>query len=190
MSASPKADLILHPVRMRLLTELGQRHLTPGQMAERLPDIAQATLYRHLKALHDGGVLEIVAETPVNGATERTYRVKAGQSRLTPEELAQLSRDELLQAFQIFTANLLDHFAAYVRHSDGAQASADGLSFNLGVVYLSDAEREHLQTQLTELVGQMLHNPPSPERQRYTLASVVIPEAKPTASKASEETES
>ena len=62
-----KADLILHPARLRIMGELGGRQMTSRQLAIALPDMAQASLYRHIKALLDGGILEVVSEQAVNG---------------------------------------------------------------------------------------------------------------------------
>jgi hypothetical protein len=81
--AQTKSDLLLHPVRMRLVTELAGRQMTPGQLAAALPDVPQATLYRQINRLLEGGVFEVVAEQVVNGATERTYAVVGGGDRLS-----------------------------------------------------------------------------------------------------------
>lgn len=45
---SDVARLIGHPVRLRVIIALGGRTLTTKQLAEALPDVAQATLYRHV----------------------------------------------------------------------------------------------------------------------------------------------
>jgi Helix-turn-helix domain len=42
-----KAELILHPVRLKILQALvGDRVLSTRQLGQLLPDVAQATLYR------------------------------------------------------------------------------------------------------------------------------------------------
>lgn len=125
-------------------------------------------------------MLEVVAETPVNGALERTYQVVRGEDRLTASDLARLSLEEHLRYFSVFAATLIDDFAEYVRRADPSQLADDGMSYNRAVIYLSDAERAALHSALINLISQYISLPPSPERKRFTLASVIIPEGKKT----------
>lgn len=170
-----KVDLISHPIRMRLVAEMGQRELTTRQLANALPDIAQATLYRQIKKLHDGGMIEVVNEQIVNGATERTYALVGRMVRFTGDEAAELSAEDHSQLFSIFAAGLIDSFTRYVDGQDSAEFISDGLSYNQAVVYLSDEERDSFQRELITIVERVLTQPPAPERKRYTLSSVVIP---------------
>ncbi len=174
--ASTKSDLILHPVRLRLVTELAGRQMTPGQLAEALPDVPQATLYRQINRLLAGGIFEVVAEQMVNGATERTYRVAAGAGRLTASEMQTVSSEQHRRYFSTFAAALIDTFSRYVQQADPAMMAEEGLSYNRAVIYLSDSERKAFQEQIVKLVGSVMNNPPTAERKRYTLASVTIPE--------------
>lgn len=171
-----KSDLLLHPVRMRLVTELVGRQMTPRQLAAALPDVSQATLYRQIKRLLDGGVFEVVSEQVVKGATERTYGVVAGAERLTAVEMQSVTPEKHIRYFSIFAAALIDTFTRYVQQADPAQMAEDGLSYNRAVIYLTDEERAAFQEQIVNLVGSVMANQPAPERQRYTLASVTIPE--------------
>ena len=66
--APSRADLIMHPVRMRLLATLAHRQLTPRQLSQLLPDIPQATLYHHLGILTRAELLRVVSERQIRGA--------------------------------------------------------------------------------------------------------------------------
>ena len=171
-----RSDLLLHPVRMRLVTELAGRQMTPRQLATTMPSVSQATLYRHIKRLLNGGVFEIVAERVVNGATERTYGVVAGAERLSDDDMQAVSPEQHTRYFSTFAATLIDSFTRYVQQADPAAISDEGLSYNRAVIYLSVAERAAFQETIVNLVSKVMANQPSTERQRYTLASVVIPE--------------
>ena len=48
-------DLLLHPVRMRILLSLAGHELTSREISSRLPDVAHATLYRHIGKLEKAG---------------------------------------------------------------------------------------------------------------------------------------
>jgi hypothetical protein len=47
MAESPLDEILLHPVRMRIVVALAGRALTPGQLRAELTDVPQATLYQH-----------------------------------------------------------------------------------------------------------------------------------------------
>ncbi len=60
-----KAEVILHPTRLRLIQAFGAgRRLTAQQLAALVPDIPHASLYRHLHLLTHAGILAVVAERP------------------------------------------------------------------------------------------------------------------------------
>lgn len=174
--AQSKSDLLLHPVRIRLVTELAGRQMTPRQLAETMPDVSQATLYRQINRLLKGGVFEVVSEQIVNGATERTYGVVSGAARLTAVEMQSITPEQHIRYFSTFAAMLIDTFTRYVQQAEPDTLVDEGLCYNRAVVYLSEAERAAFQEQITNLVGSVMANQPTPERRRYTLASITIPE--------------
>src|SRR5262249_50986531 len=77
---SPRADLITHPIRARILGALMGRQLTIGQIALILPDVPVPSLYRHVRTLTEGGVLEAVSQQRVNGALTRVYATRKEQT--------------------------------------------------------------------------------------------------------------
>src|ERR1700761_6113480 len=94
------ADLLLHPVRLRIVQAfLGDRALTTGDLRAELPDVAPATLYRHVARLVDAGVLAVVAERRVRAATERTYVLRVPAATIGPDELEHMSAEDHRQAF-------------------------------------------------------------------------------------------
>ena len=50
-------ELVLHPVRLRIITALHGRKMTPGELAEDLPDVPQATLYRSARQSRTSGII-------------------------------------------------------------------------------------------------------------------------------------
>lgn len=174
--AERKADLLLHPVRLRIMTEIVGKALTPRQLAAALPDVPQATLYRQINLLLDGDILEVAEETPVSGAVERTYRLRQGAEGISREELRDLSDEDHLRYFNIFMASLIENFARYVQQRDPTHFEQDGMSYNRAVIYLNAEERAQFQREVMSLLSSVISNIPSPDRQRYTLASIVIPD--------------
>ena len=169
------ADLLLHPVRIRIVGEFSGRERSAGELAAALPDVPQTSLYRHLGLLVAAGVLEVVAQRATGGPAERVYRVAEGADRVPATELDGLSADRQRHYFSVYAASLIETLAAYAA-SPGARPSVDGLSYNRAVVNLSEDERAHFTQRFAELVGEMLAVPPAAHRRRYHIASSVIPE--------------
>lgn len=169
-----KANLILHPIRLRIVLALAGRQMTARQIAGALPDIAQATLYRHINALAKGGILEIVEERAVRGTSEKIYAVHKGAGRLSQDEMAQLSRDEHRRLFTTFVATLLGDFERYIER-ETFDLYADGVGYTQIPMYLTDAEFQELAMALNRVLAPYLANTPTPERRRRILTTVVLP---------------
>ena len=83
-----KSELVIHPVRMRILSVLASRPMTTKQLAAALPDVPPATLYRQVKRLLDGTAIEVVERRTINGIVESTYATVAGAARFDRAEFA------------------------------------------------------------------------------------------------------
>lgn len=170
-----RADLILHPVRLRvILAFLGGSRLTPQQVAAILPDVAQATLYRQIQRLYRGGALAVAAERRVRGAVERTYvLVEAGVS-LSAADLSRSSRDDHLLYFTAFAAGLIAQFEQYLQRTR-IDLVKDGVGYRQVVLSLSDQEVAEMAGALNAAVGRYLAYEPAPGRKRRLLATVLFP---------------
>lgn len=168
------AELLLHPVRLRIVQAfLGDRTLTTAQVRELLPDVSTATLYRQVATLADGGVLEVVEERRVRGATERTYRLRTEAARVGPEEARRLSPEEHRQAFTTFVAGVLDDFDHYLERQD-VDLGRDVVGYRKAALYLTDEEVLALVADLREVVSRRVSLPPE-GRTRRLLTTVLLP---------------
>jgi hypothetical protein len=170
-----RADLILHPVRLRIILAFtGGRRLTPQQVAGALPDVPQATLYRQIERLFLGGVLAIAAERRVRGAVERTYVLAEGGSSVSPEDFAKSSRDDHLGYFTAFAAGLIAQFEQYLERSE-IDLVNDGVGYREAVLNLTDEELMEMAGALNAAVGRFIAYEPRPGRKRRMLATVLFP---------------
>lgn len=170
------ADLLLHPVRLRILQALsGTSPLTTSQLHGRLPDVSPATLYRHVSALADAGVLEVAGEKRVRGAVERSYRLCEEKAVIDPAARATMTREEHRRAFTAFSAALLADFDRYLAH-DKADPAKDGVVYRQAAVWLTEEETITLVAQITELVTALAANTPGGGRARRYVSLVVTPD--------------
>jgi DNA-binding transcriptional ArsR family regulator len=170
-----KVELILHPVRMQIIQAVAGRQLTPAQFAEALPNVPQASLYRHIKKLAEGGVLSVVGEKQIRGAVEKSYALaNLAAVNLTPSDLEKATREEHFQLFTSFVISLLNEFGTYLRR-ESVDFLADGVGFRQVPLYLSDPEFMKLTMEINQVFMAYVYNQPAEGRKRRLFSTVVMP---------------
>jgi DNA-binding transcriptional ArsR family regulator len=173
------ADLLLHPIRLRVLQALaGGRRLSSGELATELDDVPTASLYRHIKTLADAGVLAVVEERPARGTPQRVYALVEGAANLSPADLAQATTEDHLRYFTVFLSGLLGSFGRYLQEGT-PDFVADGVGYRQVPLELTDQEFAELAGRLNAAVAPVLHNTPGPGRRRRMLTTVVMPDGRP-----------
>ena len=170
-------DILLHPIRLRIVQALVGNPMTPLRLKEQLGDVAQATLYRHLTQLTDAGLLEVVHERRVRGGVERTYGVGASAASLTQEELENATADDHLRYFATFVGTLLADFAAYLETSD-LDLAADRVGYRQVPLWLTDSEFDAMVAKMSGAVQECLGNERTPGRRRRLLNTIVTPDSR------------
>jgi DNA-binding transcriptional ArsR family regulator len=170
-----RADLIIHPVRMRIIIALNDRKLTPKQLAAELKDVAPATLYHHLNLLTNAGITRVVEERLVHGTLrEKLYTLSDDSTILSPEQIAGATKDELLQYFLVFVSKVIGDHARYLdRKEDGYYADA---GYQQRQVFLSDEEFVQFLQELNAVLLPWLKKEPAPGRRQHLLTTILIPE--------------
>ena len=168
------ADLLFHPVRMRIIVALARgARLTAQQLGEALADVPAPTLYRQLKKLHEGGVLEVVEERRVRGTVERVYALREHGTSLAAD-LAHATREDHMRYFTTFVASLLGDYARYLRR-DEIDPVADGVGYRQVVFHLTGDEFMRMAADLNRALVPYLALPPAPGRTRRVFSTIVMP---------------
>jgi hypothetical protein len=169
------ADLLLHPVRLRILQAfLGDRALTTSQLSAELADVPAASLYRHVARLVEGGALQVVAERRVRGAVERTYVLRQAGARVRANEIAAMQTDELRAMFIAFIASLLGDIDRYLSRGK-PDLIRDGVAFGIEGLWLDDGEFTEMMRELYQVLDGRRANLPGKGRHRRLLASMLLP---------------
>ena len=175
MAVTGSADLLLHPVRLRILQAfLGDRALTTTQLSAELSDVPAASLYRQVARLVDGGALQVVAERRVRGAVERTYVLRKAAARVRADEIAAMRTDDVRAMFMAFAAALLGDFDRYLQRGD-PDLIRDGVAFGIEGLWLDDSEFTEMMRDLYRVLDGRRANAPGKGRRRRLLASVLLP---------------
>lgn len=171
-----KAEIILHPVRMRVIQSLvrGER-MTAQQLQERLVDVPQATLYRHLKKLVESGVLMVAEEIPNRGTLEKVYTLPEKGAEISVEELEQASPDDHMTFFMNYLASLIGEYGRYI-HQDHIDLVKDGVSYRQFSAYLTEEENLKMLYDIRDIVLKAMKNEPNEHRRKRLLSIIDFPE--------------
>ncbi|MEN2740355.1 helix-turn-helix domain-containing protein [Microbacterium sp. X-17] len=170
-----RADLLIHPVRIRIVHALtGQRILTAHDLHELLTDVSLASLYRQLALLVDGGILEVVAERRNRGTVERSYQLSVDRPPVDAETVASATPNDHRRAFTIAVTTLLSEFGAYLDRPDAAPMN-DLVGYQQMSLWLSHEELAEFLTQLGRLITAVRAQQPEPGRERYLFSPVIFP---------------
>ncbi len=172
------ADLLLHPLRLRIVQAfLGDRELTTGQLLAEIDGIPPATLYRQVATLAKAGVLVVVGERQVRGTVERTYALSVADAQISDEELRSMTPEDHRRAFMAFLAGLLADVDRYIDAGgvDGVDLEQDGAGYRTVGLWLDRDELLAMVTEIGAAVQARIGNGPGPGRTRRMLSTVLIP---------------
>lgn len=104
--------LLSDPLKLQLIQILAEEPGTAKEIAGRLGENV-TRLYRHVDALLDAGLIEVIRETPKRGTVERTFRAVArrfeverdlfgenGDSGSVARELLRAGEEEILRSLE------------------------------------------------------------------------------------------
>ena len=147
---------------------------TAKQLAEALPDVPQATLYRNLTAMTQDGILKVASERKVRGTIEKSYAVINPDCNLMNEKLAENNGEVYFQIFANFIAGLMREFKEYTA-KDKIDIVNDGSGFSVAPLYLTKEELAGILTKFNELAVPHLNNKPGGSRRLYSIATIITP---------------
>lgn len=172
-------EQLLHPVRLRIVHALSAAGtLTIAQLCARMPEIPKITMYRQVAQLVEGGFLEVEGEQRVRGAVERSYRLRRDRPTIDAGAAAAMSLDDHRRAFAAAMAVLIAEFNTYLDR-DGADPTADSVSYRQGTLWLSPDELSEMTADLLAVLRDRLANAPAPGRTAYLLSAILFPAERP-----------
>ena len=136
------AEVVMNPVRQRifqyfLLHETG----TVKELKKALPDVPNASLYRHIKILADHSILMVVSENRIRGTVESVYH-------LNKDALA--TEDESGNAVQMSLLGICASFARYFA-SGHVDPQKDMLLLTNCTLLLTDEEFSSFLSEINEI---------------------------------------
>ena len=136
------AEVVMNPVRQRifqyfLLHDTG----TAKELKRALPDVPNASLYRHIKILAEHTILTVVGENRIRGTVESVYQLN--KNALSIE-------DESGSAVQMALLGICASFARYFANGK-ADPKKDMLLFTNCTLLLTDEEFSGFLSEINEV---------------------------------------
>lgn len=170
-----KAELILHPVRLRILQTLTADPLTTQQIDQQLPDVPTSSIYRHLRLLLDNGMIEVAETQQVRGVQEKAYRLVQA-AYLNAEEIAGLSAEAHVRYFAAYVVSLLQDFSNYVTAVDpNIDFAADGAGYTEIAFWATPQELMEMFQAMNQAMLPWLQLGPGNGRHKHKFATISHP---------------
>lgn len=176
MSGRNRADIVLHPVRLRILSLLGNRDLTTGKMSALLPDIPQATLYRHLRTLDKASLITVVDSRAVRGTVEKVYGLhKSASLHFDKMEAAAFTKNDHQKYFSAFLGSLLSSFMSVADALDDHPELLDRLGYRTRSIQIPKGKFPDFQKEFQDLLEKYTKTEDG-ACEGFQLSTVIIPE--------------
>lgn len=162
MDKTPKVELILHPVRLRIIQALSGRTLTIPQLIKALPDLPPNFVELHMETLKENGMVKQIEDG--------SYGIVKGQDTLSDDELSAITPEQYIHYFNVFVTGLQQNFANYVNATGGMK---DCEMYFDEYFYMSDEEYGEFMTQVLELFQKTQYTRHSAGKKRRKFAVVM-----------------
>lgn len=174
-----KLELLIHPIRLRIVTEMRLEQKTARQLAAALPDVPQSSLYRHIHTLVEGGVLLVVAETPIRGTVEKIYQVHQESIHISAADYEQFTSEQLRDGINFLFTSIMGEFGRSVEQYHPKELGYDDLFLFRMSKYLTPQERDGLNHELEVLMAKYSHQQDAerPDQRHYSGLMVYFPTA-------------
>lgn len=170
-----KADVLLHPVRMKIIQALAGQSLTVQELLKEIKDVPQATMYRHLNLLKKHEIIFVQSEQKIRGVTERTYSLDPQKSFLSEEEAKSISNEEHLQYSIKYYTNVLRLMEDYLK--EDINYNEDAFGYHLLELQLNDQEKQKFLEDYQQLIMKYQFERRE-DRSTVTMATAFIPKRK------------
>jgi DNA-binding transcriptional ArsR family regulator len=175
MNPSEKADLIIHPIRLRILQLLSREPLTIRKLDQLMPDVAKSSLYRHIRKLLDAGFIEIAETHPVKGTPENSYRLLQAP-HITVEDVQQMTKEDHLHLFSSYVAGLVQGFKTYLDSQETLDLVSDRVGYSQILFFANTDEFDALFLPFRDQLSKISQQTPQPGRRLRKLVLINHPE--------------
>jgi len=168
-------EYLANPVRSKIFFQVqANPNITTKTLLEKLPDIAQPTLYRHIKAMLDVGVIKITGEKQIRGVVEKSYSIGVDFNKNIEHIILRNDGTGYLQLFTQYLMGMMSEFRAYSESND-IDIVNDGSSFSTTPIYATPEELQEALAKIEDIAQGLSQNEPADGRALCNLCVILIP---------------
>jgi len=172
-----KVDLILHPIRLQILSTLSGRNLSTQEIAEKLYTIPISTLYRQMRVLLKGNLIQVVETRLIKGTQEKVFSLST-TIHLDENEMRASSKEQQLYYFLNFILSTLDGFSRYINQPGERDIAADFVGYTVQYFHANKQELIEFGDGLNKIMTPLAQNAPGEGRHYHKMAIITHPETK------------
>lgn len=168
-------DHLTNPTKAKIFFEITlNEQLTAKKLLEKFSDIAQPTMYRHLKAMLNDGIIKVTGQKQIRGAVEKSYSVNNDLVMDIQRIIEENDGNGYLQLFVQYMMGLMGEFKAY-SESENIDILNDGSAFTTAPIYATSEEILEAMTKISEIIQPLMANQQTPERRLHNLCTILTP---------------
>lgn len=172
-TSTATVDLLLHPVRWRIVQHAMGREVTTTDLKRELPEVAPTTLYRHVAALIDAGYLTVIREQRVRGATERTVTFHQTTPGVGEHEARAMTVEQHRTSLLAMLVQVAGSFDRLVERG-GLYARIDQLNYRQVALHVDERDAAAISDGLLKVLAPYFED--APGKSRIMLSMISIPE--------------
>jgi DNA-binding transcriptional ArsR family regulator len=169
-----KTDLILHPVRLQILSTLSGEQLSTKEVSDRLYNIPSSTIYRHMKVLLENDLIKIVDTRSVKGTLENVYTISQ-PAHLDEKDMENISKEQHFQYFLQYILSLMDGFQRYLNQPGGIDMGKDFVGYSETYFYVNQEEMMEFGKNFQKAVKPFATNRSGNNRRLHKFAMITHP---------------
>lgn len=166
--------LFKNQIRFKIALELIDKKegLSIMQLSQLLQDVPQATLYRHMNAMFEDGLVKIVHTRKTRSGAEKFYAINTETYKIDEEEWNRASYDEKVDFVTFYFMYILQSYKSYHETMGG---NKDQSTFSIAKLKLDDSKFEDFQSELNSLFKKYYDESQNENCKERTISLVIIP---------------
>ena len=167
-----------NPTRSKIFLEIytGEQ-ITAKKLLEKLPDISQPTLYRHIKSMLDDGIIEVSDEKRIRGVVEKSYSAKFDWAADLERIVTENDGPGYMQVFLQYITGVVGEYRAYCE-SGNVDIANDGAGFMIAPICATDEELQDAMIKIGEIIQPLLTATQTDGRKLRNLCTITTPPKK------------
>lgn len=167
--------VLMNPIRIKIfLYILNNQQATTAVLAKILPEVPQASLYRHISKMVKEDILCIQSENKIRGVYEKIYVIKNNPLTDMEKIVEDKDREQLFKICYSFTMSILMNFDGYLNQED-FDLKDDKVGFRSTPMYMSDDESDDFLKGMHELISKYSSNEVSDGRRLRQYSYAFLP---------------